>query len=90
MVEGSDELRANLCVAAHLAHVSYAGDRGADGTVTPRYRITLAATLPEATCRRVNLGFLDMRTFNPHAFRDDPDTLLVEQAGRDLYLVERT
>jgi nickel-dependent lactate racemase len=89
MVEGSDELRANLCVAAHLAHVAYAGDKGADGVVTPRYRITLAANLPEATCRRVNLGYLDMRTFNPHAFRDDPDTLTVENAGRDLYLVDR-
>jgi nickel-dependent lactate racemase len=89
MVEGSDELRANLCVAAHLAHVSYAGDKGADGVVTPRYRITLAANLPEETCRRVNLGYLDMRTFNPRAFRDDPDTLTVENAGRDLYLVDR-
>jgi nickel-dependent lactate racemase len=89
MVEGSDELRANLCVAAHLAHVSYAGDRGEDGVVTPRYRITLAANLPEATCRKVNLGYLDMRTFNPRAFADDPDTLVVDNAGRDLYLVER-
>jgi nickel-dependent lactate racemase len=89
MVEGSDELRANLCVAAHLAHVAYAGDKGADGVVTPRYRITLAANLPEETCRRVNLGYLDMRTFNPHAYRDDPDTLTVENAGRDLYLVDR-
>jgi nickel-dependent lactate racemase len=89
MVEGSDELRANLCVAAHLAHVSYAGDRGADGVVTPRYRITLAANLPEETCRRVNLGYLDMRTFDPRSFRDDPDTLTVENAGRDLYLVDR-
>jgi nickel-dependent lactate racemase len=89
MVEGSDELRANLCVAAHLAHVAYAGDKGADGVVTPRYRITLAANLPEETCRRVNLGYLDMRTFNPHAYRDDPDTLVVENAGRDLYLVDR-
>jgi nickel-dependent lactate racemase len=89
MVEGSDELRANLCVAAHLAHVSYAGDKGADGVVTSRYRITLAANLPEETCRRVNLGYLDMRTFDPRAFRDDPDTLTVENAGRDLYLVDR-
>ena len=28
MVEGSDELRANLCVAAHLAHVAYGGREG--------------------------------------------------------------
>ncbi|HEY5074160.1 MAG TPA: hypothetical protein VII34_05635 [Pyrinomonadaceae bacterium] len=31
MVEGSDELRANLCVAAHLAHVSYGIARKAAG-----------------------------------------------------------
>jgi len=89
MVEGSDELRANLCVAAHLAHVAYAGEKGDDGVVVPRYRITLAANLPEATTRRVNLGYLDMKTFDPRAFRDDPDTLVVENAGRDLYLVSR-
>jgi len=89
MVEGSDELRANLCVAAHLAHVSYAGEKGDDGVVVPRYRITLAANLPESTCRRVNLGYLDMRTFEPRAYKDDPDTLIVENAGRDLYLVDR-
>jgi lactate racemase len=89
MVEGSDELRANLCVAAHLAHVAYAGEKGDDGVVVPRYRITLAANLPEATCRRVNLGYLDVRTFDPRAFRDDPDSLTVENAGRDLYLVNR-
>jgi lactate racemase len=89
MVEGSDELRANLCVAAHLAHVAYAGDKGEDGVVVPRYKISLAADLPEATCRRVNLGYIDVRTFNPRAFRDDPDTLTVDNAGRDLYLVDR-
>jgi len=27
-----------------------------------------------------------MRTFEPRAFKDDPDTLTVENAGRDLYL----
>jgi nickel-dependent lactate racemase len=88
MVEGSDELRANLCVAAHLAHVAYAGDKGEDGVVVPRYKISLAADLPEATCRRVNLGYIDVRTFDPRIFRDDPDTLTVENAGRDLYLVD--
>ena len=89
MVEGSDELRANLCVAAHLAHVSYAGDRTDDGRIVPRYRITLAASLSEETCRKVNLGFMDVRAFDPGAYRDDPDTLVVDHAGRDLYLVSR-
>ena len=86
MVEGSDELRANLCVAAHLAHVSYAGDRGDDGVVVPRYRITLAANLPEDVCRKVNLGYMDMRTFDVRKYANDPDTLVVQNAGRDLYL----
>src|SRR5437870_12032427 len=63
MVEGSDELRANLCVAAHLAHVSYGSARNGSGQLTPRYRISLASAVSEADCRRVNLGFLDHRSF---------------------------
>jgi len=86
MVEGSDELRANLCVAAHLAHVAYAGDRGNDGVVVPRYRITLAANLSKEICRKVNLDYMDMRTFDVRNYANDPDTLVVQNAGRDLYL----
>jgi lactate racemase len=88
MVEGSDELRANLCVAAHLAHVSYASARDPQGRVVPRYRISLASAVPAETCRRVNLGYLDWQTFNHDSYAADPDTFIVENAGRDLYLVE--
>jgi lactate racemase len=87
MVEGSDELRANLCVAAHLAHVSYGSARNAAGQLTPRYRITLASAVSEEDCRRVNLGFLDHRDFRLEDYQADPDTLVVDDAGRDLYLV---
>ena len=87
MVEGSDELRANLCVAAHLAHVSYGSARNAAGQLTPRYRITLASAVTEAACRQVNLGFLDHRSFRLEDYQADPDTLVVDDAGRDLYLV---
>src|SRR5216683_453144 len=87
MVEGSDELRANLCVAAHLAHVSYGSARNAAGQLTPRYRITLASAVSEEDCRRVNLGFLDHRSFRLEDYQADPDTLVVDDAGRDLYLV---
>ena len=62
MVALSTELRSNLAVAAHLAHVSYAGSRDETGKVVPRYRITMASALDEATCRRVNLGFMDHRS----------------------------
>jgi len=88
MVEGSDELRANLCVAAHLAHVSYAGRRGTDGRVEPRYRITLASSIPEEICRRVKLGFAEWGSIDLAAARREPQTLVVDNAGRDLYLIK--
>ncbi len=88
MVALSEELRSNLAVAAHLAHVSYAGKRDETGRVIPRYRITMASALDEETCRRVHLGYMDHRKFRREDYEHDPDTLVVERAGRDLYLVE--
>ena len=88
MVAGSDELRANLCVAAHLAHVSYGSARNAAGQTIPRFRITLASGVSEEACRQVNLGYLDHKTFERARYASDPDTRIVEDAGRDLYLVE--
>src|SRR5438034_2820455 len=87
MVALSTELQANLAVAAHLAHVSYAGQRDEQGRVVPRYRITMASALDEETCRRVHLGFMDHRQFRREDYEGDPDTLVVERGGRDLYLV---
>jgi hypothetical protein len=81
-------LQQNLCVAAHLAHVSFAGRRLADGTIVPRYSITLASAVDADTCRQVNLRYMDPRTFHRKDYEGDADTLVVEQAGRDLYLVE--
>jgi nickel-dependent lactate racemase len=88
MVALSSELQNNLAVAAHLAHVSYAGKRDAEGRVVPRYRITMASALDEETCRRVHLGFMDHRQFRREDYENNPDTLVVDRAGRDLYLVE--
>ena len=47
MVEYSDELRANLCVAAHLAHVSYGSAKDQQGRIVPRFRITLCSAVTE-------------------------------------------
>jgi len=88
LVAESGELEANLCVAAHLAHVAFAGRQDESGAVVPRYRIILASQIDEETCRRVNLGYLDYRGFSIAEYQNDPDTLIVERAGRDLYLVE--
>src|SRR5688500_2405870 len=85
MLGVSKELRENLCIAAHLAHVAYAGRIDEDGKVVPRYRITMATGIDEQTCKRVNLGYLDYATFDYET--TDPDTLIVNDAGRDLYKV---
>jgi hypothetical protein len=85
MLGASEELRQNLCIAAHLAHVAYAGRIDEHGQVVSRYRITMASGIDEATCNRVKLGFLDYRTFDLDRFAEDPDTLVVKDAGRDLY-----
>jgi hypothetical protein len=85
MLGASEELRQNLCIAAHLAHVAYAGRIDEHGQVVSRYRITMASGIDEATCKRVKLGFLDYRTFDIESFAEDPDTLVVKDAGRDLY-----
>jgi len=87
MLGVSPELRENLCIAAHLAHVAYAGRLDDRGKVVPRYRITMATGLDEETCRRVNLGYIDHRTFDYESLRAEPETLIVENAGRDLYQV---
>lgn len=88
MLGASQELRENLCIAAHLAHVAYAGRTDERGRVVPRYRITMATGLDEETCRRVNLGYLDHRTLDLEALNAQAGTLVVKDAGRDLYKVE--
>ena len=85
MLGASPELRENLCIAAHLAHVAYAGRIDDDGRIVPRYRITMATGLDEETCRRVNLGYLDHHALDLESLSSQPDTLLVKDAGRDLY-----
>jgi len=86
LVAQSGELQSNLCVAAHLAHVAFAGRN--ESTHEMRYKILLASQVSEEICRRVNLGFLDYQTFRRSDYEGDADTLIVERAGRDLYLVE--
>ena len=87
MLGASPELRENLCIAAHLAHVAYAGRTDEQGRIVPRYRITMATGLDEETCRRVNLGYLDHRTLDVGAMSSRSNTLVVKDAGRDLYSV---
>ncbi len=88
LVAESGELQNNLCVAAHLTQVAFAGRADERGAIVPRYKITLASQISPETCRRVNLNFMDYRKFQLEDYENDADTLIVERAGRDLYLVE--
>ena len=87
-VANSAELRANLCVAAHLSQVAYAGRIDENGDIMKRFRIVLASQVDAGTCKRVNLDYMNIGDFRLSDFENDPDTLVVDRAGRDLYLVE--
>ena len=87
LVAQSSEMQSNLCVAAHLTQVVYAGRLDENGEIVPRYKITLTSQVDAETCRRVNLNFMDYHNFRLEDYEDDSDTLIVERAGRDLYLI---
>ena len=87
MVAESPDLAKNLCVAAHLAHVAFAGSAASVG-MEPRYRISLASQIDAETCRKLNLNYVDTSEFDLDNYRGDDDVFIVERAGQELYLTE--
>jgi nickel-dependent lactate racemase len=73
-------------VIAHSAHV-YGIGTYENGIETPRVRVTLATGIPEAICRKINLGYRDPATINPadYANREDEGILYVPKAGEMLF-----
>ena len=86
LVAASGELQGNLCVAAHLAHVAYAGRTNTNRETELRFNIKLATQIDRESCEALNLGYIDPASFRLVDFASDPNTLIVERAGRDLYL----
>lgn len=78
-------------VLAHSTHVKGAGSYSG-GLERPRIQVTLATSIPEAVCRRVNLGYKDPGTLNPDDWRgrEDDGRLLVENAGEVLYRLQES
>ncbi len=77
-------------VLAHSTHVKGLGTYDAESSVErPRIQVTLATSIPEERCRRVNLGYRDYRTIDPAAWqeREDEGYLFVPHAGEVLYRV---
>ncbi len=80
-------------VLAHSTHVKGLGtyDR-ATGVETPRINVTLATGIPEARCRRINLGYLDPGAVRLDEWRnrEQEGVLLVPRAGEMLYRLAPT
>ncbi|MBX3738867.1 MAG: DUF2088 domain-containing protein [Candidatus Didemnitutus sp.] len=73
---------------AHSTHVHGIGTYDAQtGIETPRVRVTLATGIPEATCRKINLGYRDWRTIKKedYANREHEGVFLEPKAGERLY-----
>lgn len=73
---------------AHSTHVHGIGTYDEKtGIETPRVRVTLATGIPEATCRKINLGYRDWRTINKedYANREHEGVFLEPKAGERLY-----
>lgn len=73
-------------ILAHSTNVRGAG-RFEAGVERPRVRVTLASSIPEESCREVNLGFKDYRSINLDEWRTrrETDVFVAENAGQVLY-----
>ena len=75
-------------ILAHSTHVKGTGTYdAATGIETPRISVTLATSIPEERCRRINLGYADYREIDPEAWmgREQEGMLFVPRAGEMLY-----
>ncbi len=77
-------------IRAHSTHVKGVGTYNpVTGIETPRVQVTLATGIPEALCRRINLGYADHRTIDPATWvgRETEGLLYIPRAGEILYRV---
>lgn len=75
-------------VLAHSTHVKGLGTYdAASGVETPRVKVTLATGIPEATCRKINLGYRDPASIDLASLqgREDEGIMVVPRAGEMLY-----
>lgn len=75
---------------AHCTHLRGVGTYDAIHGERDRVTVTLATSIPQDVTRAANLDYLDPAEIDPVAWATDPDTLVVEDAGEDLYRLRRT
>lgn len=73
-------------IMAHSTHVKGLGTFE-NGVETPRMNVVLATQIPEAVCRRINLGYRDPASINIEEWQDreSEGILFVPKAGEILY-----
>ena len=73
-------------VLAHSTHVRGIGMMN-NGTENCRVQVTLATSIPESICRKINLGYRDPKTIRVEDFqnRESEGVLFVQKAGEMLY-----
>lgn len=80
-------------ILAHSTHVKGSGTYDdLTGTERPRIQVTLATSIPEERCRRINLGYADYRAIDPAEWADQwgDDLLVVRDAGEKLYRLDQS
>jgi len=70
---------------AHSTHLRGSGTYDEAHGEQSRVTVTLATGIPEGLIRSVNLDYLDPLSIDPEMWATDPDTLVVFDAGEDLY-----
>ncbi len=70
---------------AHSTHLRGVGTYDAVQGERDRVTVTLATGIPEEQTRAVNLDYLDPAGIDPEAWAADPETLVVPDAGEDLF-----
>ncbi len=73
-------------VLAHSTHVRGIG-AFVDGVEKPRIAVVLATGIPEATCRKISLGYRDPASIRLQDYqgREDEGVLFVDHAGEILH-----
>ena len=78
-------------IKAHSTHVKGIGAYDSKTKIEiPRIKVTLATSIPEAVCQRINQGYADYRAINPSEWegRESEGILVVHHAGEMLYRVK--
>ena len=72
-------------VLAHSTHLRGAGTYDEVDGERCRLDVTLVTGIPEEKVRGANLGYIAVEDFDLQAYIDDPDTMVVPNAGETLF-----